>query len=115
MNTQAQATTSWNLAQAVRSVCVFVLAGVFEIGGGWLVWQTVKEGKPWWYALVGSAVLAAYGFVATLQPDLPAASFGRVYAVYGGFFIVLSYAWGSYMDGLRLDRGDRIGAALALI
>lgn len=104
----------WSLAVAARSIGVFICSGLFEIGGGWLVWQAVKEGKPWWYAGVGSIVLAAYGFIATLQPDIPAASFGRVYAVYGGFFIVLSYIWGFCIDGLKLDRGDKLGAALAL-
>jgi drug/metabolite transporter superfamily protein YnfA len=57
-------------------------------------------------------VLCAYGFIPTLQPA--EASFARVYAVYGGIFIVLSYAWGAALDGARLDAGDWAGGAVAL-
>jgi len=60
-------------------------------------------------------LLIAYGFVATLQPPVPAASFGRVYAAYGGFFIVLSYLWGYKVDGMKLDKGDKIGATVAIL
>lgn len=58
-----------------------------EIGGGWLVWQTVRNKKPWYYLLGGFFVLCAYGLVPTLQPQ--EATFARVYAAYGGLFIVL--------------------------
>lgn len=45
-----------------------MLAGLCEIGGGYLVWLAIKEGKSVWYAIVGSLILILYGFVATLQP-----------------------------------------------
>ena len=48
---------------------LFVLAGLCEIGGGYLVWG-------WMRALVGALILAAYGVVAALQPI---SEFGRVY------------------------------------
>lgn len=102
----------WTLAKAVRALVVFVLAGVAEIGGGWLVWKAVREHKPWWWAVVGSLVLVLYGFIPTLQPT---DSFGRIYAVYGGFFIALSYAWGWIFDGMKLDAGDIVGGSLALV
>lgn len=60
----------------------------------------------------GSAVLIAYGFIPTLQPN--GAAFARVYAVYGGVFILLSYAWGWAVDKERPDLGDWIGTALAV-
>jgi len=94
-----------------RSVSLFVLAGLCEIGGGWLIWQWLREGKPSWWGLAGGVVLILYGIIPTLQ----AAHFGRVYAVYGGFFIVLSLLWGWYFDGDRPDRMDVVGAAIALI
>jgi drug/metabolite transporter superfamily protein YnfA len=83
-----------------------------EIGGGWLVWQFVRSGKPWWYLLCGCLVLCAYGFIPTLQP--PEASFSRVYVVYGGVFILLSYLWGWLVDGDRPDVGDWVGAGIAI-
>ena len=93
-----------------RSVALFVVAGLCEIGGGWMVWKWLRDGKPAWWGLVGAIVLVLYGVIPTLQ----ASHFSRVYAVYGGFFIVLSIAWGWYFDGASPDRPDVIGAGIAL-
>ena len=90
---------------------LFVLAGLCEIGGGYLVWGWVRENKPAFWALLGAGVLALYGVVAALQP-IP--EFGRVYAAYGGVFIVLSLAWGAAVDGFRPDRYDLLGALICV-
>lgn len=95
----------------ILSLLIFVLAGLCEIGGGYLIWLWVREGKSIWFALGGSIFLAAYGFVATLQP----ANFGRVYAAYGGIFIILSILWGWQIDNVLPDRLDWLGAAIALV
>lgn len=92
------------------SVSLFVLAALCEIGGGWLLWQWLRSGRPAAWGLVGAVVLVLYGIVPTFQP----AHFGRTYAAYGGFFIVLSLLWGWLIDGNAPDRPDAIGAALAL-
>lgn len=104
-------TVVWTVGTVFASIGIFVLAGIAEISGGYLVWQTIRESKPWYYAVLGSLVLIAYGFIPTLQP---LDSFGRVYAVYGGFFIILSYAWGWLLDGDKPDLGDWLGASIAL-
>jgi small multidrug resistance family-3 protein len=65
----------------VRSLVLFVLAAVAEIGGAWLIWQSVREHRSAWLAGLGVVALGAYGFVAAFQPD---AHFGRVLAAYGG-------------------------------
>jgi len=94
-----------------RSVFLFFLAGLCEIGGGWLVWQWLREEKGLAWALVGGIVLILYGIIPTFQP----AHFGRVYAAYGGVFIVLSLVWGWLLDGNVPDHFDIIGAAIALV
>jgi small multidrug resistance family-3 protein len=94
----------------MTSLGVFVLAGIFEIGGGWLVWQWLREGKPWPLGLLGGLLLLLYGIIPTLQP----AHFGRVYATYGGFFIVLSLLWGWTLDGNKPDLFDVLGGSIAL-
>jgi small multidrug resistance family-3 protein len=94
----------------VRSVAYFLLAGLLEIGGGYLVWLSLRERRSVWLAVVGALALAAYGVVATFQP----ANFGRVYAAYGGVFIVLSLAWGWAVDGQRPDHWDYLGGALCV-
>jgi small multidrug resistance family-3 protein len=93
------------------SVWFFVLAGLAEIGGGYLVWLHLREGKPLWYGLVGSVVLIIYGIIPTFQP---ATNFGRVYAAYGGIFIILSLLWGWQVDRKTPDLYDWIGALICL-
>lgn len=94
-----------------QSVGLFFLAGLCEIGGGWLVWQWLRESRSWSWGLIGGLVLILYGIIPTLQP----AHFGRVYAAYGGFFIVLSLLWGWIFDGNIPDRFDVIGAVVTLV
>jgi len=103
----------WPLAGRVLfAILIFVASGFCEIGGGWLVWQTVRTQKPWYWAFFGSLILVTYGFVATSNP---LANFGRVYAIYGGFFILLSYGWAAVLDGFQLDTGDYAGLAVVLV
>lgn len=96
----------------LRALVLFVVAGLAEIGGGWLVWQWLREGGRPWLGLIGGVVLFAYGVIPTLQKE-PA--FGRVYAAYGGIFVVLSILWGWLIDGWRPDRFDLLGAGIALV
>ncbi len=91
---------------------LFVLAGLCEIGGGYLVWGWMREQKPLLWALTGGVVLALYGVVAALQPIT---EFGRVYAAYGGIFIALALAWGIVVDGFRPDRYDILGALICIV
>lgn len=87
-----------------------MLAGLCEIGGGYLIWLRLRGDKSAWFALLGSAVLILYGIIPTLQPT----NFGRVYAAYGGIFIVLSIMWGWQIDRVVPDRFDIIGGLIAL-
>ena len=97
--------------EIAKSIFYFVLAGLFEIGGGYLIWLWLREGKSIWYAVFGAIVLVLYGIVPTLQP----ANFGRVYAAYGGVFIVLSIGWGWGIDKKAPDKFDLLGGLIALI
>ncbi len=95
----------------IRSIGYFVLAGLCEIGGGYLIWLWIRGNKPLGYGVVGAAILVLYGIIPTLQP----ANFGRVYAAYGGVFIALSILWGWKVDGVCPDRYDLAGGFIALI
>lgn len=94
-----------------RSILLFGLAAVAEIGGAWLVWQGVREDRGWLWAGAGVIALGLYGFVATLQED---AHFGRILAAYGGVFVAGSLAWGMAFDGFRPDRWDLAGALICV-
>lgn len=95
-----------------RSIGLFVVAAVFEIGGAWLVWQGVREHRGLIWVGAGVIALGVYGFVATLQPD---AQFGRILAAYGGVFVAGSLVWGMVADGYRPDRFDVLGAIICLV
>ncbi|WP_276484810.1 YnfA family protein [Paraflavitalea pollutisoli] len=95
----------------LKTVLVFLLAGICEIGGGYMVWLWLRENKPWWIGAVGLIFLALYGIIATLQP----ANFGRVYAAYGGIFIIMAVWWGWKVDKIRPDTYDIIGAVICLL
>jgi drug/metabolite transporter superfamily protein YnfA len=103
----------WTPEGIALTIFLFILAGVFEVGGGYLVWIGVRQKKlPYIMIPAGALVLVCYGFIPTFQPI---DSFGRTFAVYGGFFIVLSYFWAYLFDGMILDLGDYIGSAIALV
>jgi small multidrug resistance family-3 protein len=94
-----------------RSIALFLLAALAEIGGAWLVWQGWREHRGVLWIAAGVIALGLYGFVATFQPD---PHFGRILAAYGGVFVAGSLAWGMVVDKFRPDRYDIIGAAICL-
>jgi small multidrug resistance family-3 protein len=95
----------------ISSLGLFFLAALTEIGGGYLVWLWIKQKKKIIFGIVGAIVLFTYGVIPTLQP----ADFGRVYAAYGGFFIISSILWGTLIDKKKPDRYELIGAAVAVV
>jgi small multidrug resistance family-3 protein len=97
---------------ALRTVVLFALAAVAEIGGAWLVWQGVREHRGVLWVGAGVVALGLCGVVAAFQAD---PHFGRVLAAYGGVFVAASLVWGAAVDGFRPDRWDLIGAAICLV
>jgi small multidrug resistance family-3 protein len=95
----------------MTTLSLFFAAALLEIGGGYLVWRWLKERKTWFYGLIGGLVLFIYGIIPTLQPS----HFGRVYAAYGGIFIVSSIIWGAMVDKKSPDKYEIIGALVTLI
>lgn len=95
----------------LRSLLLFALAALAEIGGAWLVWQGWREHRGLWFVAAGMVALGIYGFVATFQPD---SNFGRILAAYGGVFVAGSLVWGVLVDGFRPDRWDVTGAVICL-
>jgi small multidrug resistance family-3 protein len=96
----------------LRSMVLFALAAVAEIGGAWMVWQGVREDRGFVWIGAGITALAAYGFVATFQDD---PNFGRILAAYGGIFVAGSLAWAMAVDGFKPDRYDITGALICLL
>lgn len=99
------------MATVARSLFLFVVAGLCEIGGGYLVWLWLREGKGMLMGVLGAGVLILYGVVPTFHP----AHFGRVYAAYGWIFVILSLCWGWLMAREVPDAFDVLGGAMCLI
>ena len=96
----------------LRSIALFVLAAIAEIGGAYLVWQGIRERRGILFVGAGVIALGLYGFFATFQPS---PHFGRILAAYGGVFVAGSLTWGVVFDGFQPDRYDIIGALICLI
>lgn len=99
--------------EIAKSVFLFLAAGLCEIGGGYLVWLWLREGKNLLLGVMGGIVLVLYGVIPTLQPA--AFNFGRVYAAYGGVFVVLSILWGWQIDRKTPDTFELLGGLICLI
>lgn len=94
-----------------RSIGIFILAGLCEIGGCYLVWAWLKEGKSHWYGFLGGIILLLFGIVMTWQVS----NFAKTCATYGGIYIVLSLIWAFKFDGYAPDKFDIIGTLICLI
>jgi small multidrug resistance family-3 protein len=99
------------LKTVLSSLLLFVIAGLLEIGGGYLVWLWLRNDFSWTLGALGGFVLFLYGIVPTFQKT----NFHRVYAAYGGVFIVMSVFWGWLIDGIMPDNYDVIGTIIAVI
>ncbi len=94
-----------------KTLFYFLLAGLFEIGGGYMVWLWIREDHAFYVGILGGFVLFLYGLIPTLQPS----HFHRIYSAYGGVFIVMAMLWGWFFDGIAPDTFDVIGAIVALL
>ena len=95
----------------IKSIVFFLLAGLCEISGGYMLWKALKENQPIWIGILGGTILVLYGVVATSQT----ASFGCTYAAYGGVFIIMSLMAGWMVDKIKPDKYDIIGGAIVLV
>jgi small multidrug resistance family-3 protein len=97
----------------LQSLGLFLIAGLMEIGGGYLVWLWLRNDRSAWLGALGGLLLFLYGVLPTMQPA--GFDFGRVYAAYGGVFVVLSVLWGWGVDDVKPDAATVVGAAICLV
>ena len=91
------------------SLFFFFIAGICEIGGGYLVWLWLRESYNWIFGVLGGFVLFLYGITPTFQKT----HFHRTYAAYGGIFIIMALAWGYLFEGVVPDIYDIVGTIVA--
>ena len=95
----------------LKTVGLFAITALAEIAGCYLPYLWLREGKSIWLLVPGALSLVAFVWLLSLHPTAA----GRVYAAYGGVYIVTSLFWLWAVEGMRPDRWDVIGAALCLV
>lgn len=93
------------------SVLVYIGAALAEIAGCFAFWAWLRLDKSPWWLVPGIASLCLFAYLLTLV-DVEHA--GRTYAAYGGVYIVSALFWLWFAEGVKPDRWDALGAAVAL-
>ena len=96
--------------EVIRTLGLFIVTAIAEIVGCYLPWLWLKKGAPVWVLLPAAVSLALFAGLLTLHPHAA----GRVYAAYGGVYVVVAIGWLWVVDGLRPDRWDLLGGAVTL-
>ena len=104
-------TDVYKMRKILLSLLFFFIAGLCEIGGGYLVWLWLREDMSWVLGAIGGFILFLYGIVPTFQPSY----FHRIYAAYGGVFIAMALLWGLLFERVIPDFYDVLGATIAII
>lgn len=92
-------------------LALYAGAALAEIAGCFAVWVWWRAGASALWLIPGGMALAVFAFLLALTPPEAA---GRSYAAYGGIYITASLLWLWLAEGVRPDRFDLTGAALAL-
>lgn len=96
----------------LRTAGVYLLAAFCEIAGCFAFWAWLRLGRTPWWILAGVASLILFAVFLT---RVESAYAGRVFAAYGGVYIVASLAWLWVAEGVRPDRWDTTGAVVCLV
>lgn len=95
----------------MKTLLVYGLAAVAEIGGCFAFWAWLKLDRSPWWAAVGTASLIVFALLLT---RIESAAAGRAFAAYGGIYILASVVWMGMIEGVRPDRWDLAGLCLCL-
>ncbi|WP_197042345.1 MULTISPECIES: YnfA family protein [unclassified Pantoea] len=94
----------------IKTALLFFITALAEITGCFLPWLWLKKGGSTWLLLPAVASLALFVWLLTLHP----AASGRVYAAYGGVYVLTALLWLRVVDGVKLSAWDWSGALIAL-
>ena len=94
----------------LKTALLFVVTALAEIVGCYLPYLWLKRGGSIWLLVPAALSLAAFVWLLTLHP--PAA--GRVYAAYGGVYVVVALIWLNRVEGAAISAWDFAGAAVAI-
>lgn len=89
---------------------LFVVTAAAEIGGCYLVYLWLKQGRSAWLLIPAATSLALFAFLLTLHPSAA----GRTYAAYGCVYVAAAILWLWAIESVRPSAWDLAGAGIAL-
>jgi small multidrug resistance family-3 protein len=96
----------------MQTFALFLIAALGEISGCYAFWAWLKLGKSIFWIVPGLFALIIFAVALT---RIDAANAGRVYAAYGGIYILSSLIWLWMIEGVRPDKWDLLGVAISVI
>lgn len=96
----------------MSAFAIYFLAALAEIAGCFAFWAWLKLGRSVLWLVPGMGSLALFAWLLTM---IDTAAAGRAYAAYGGVYIAASLFWLWIAEGVRPDRWDLTGMAVALV
>jgi len=93
----------------IKTALLFFITALAEITGCFLPWLWLKKGASAWLLVPAALSLALFVWLLTLHP----AASGRVYAAYGGVYVLTALVWLRIVDGVKLSIWDWSGALIA--
>lgn len=94
----------------LKTFSLFLVTAVAEIVGCYLPYLWLRQGRSAWLLLPAALSLALFAWLLTLHPTAA----GRVYAAYGGVYVVVAILWLWAIDGIKPTVWDIVGASVAL-
>lgn len=94
----------------IKISLLFFATALAEIIGCFLPYLWLRKGASAWLLFPAAISLALFVWLLTLHP----AASGRVYAAYGGVYVMTAMLWLHFIDGVKLSHTDWLGACVAL-
>jgi small multidrug resistance family-3 protein len=94
----------------LKTLTLFFITAIAEILGCYLPYLWLRQDKSAWLLVPAALSLALFAWLLSLHPTAA----GRVYAAYGGVYIVVAIFWLWTIDGIRPTLWDLVGATVAL-
>ncbi|MGO3859089.1 MAG: YnfA family protein [Neisseriaceae bacterium] len=95
----------------LKTTCLFFITALAEIIGCYLPWLWLKQNGSAWLLIPAAISLGLFAWLLTLHP----VASGRIYAAYGGVYVLTALLWLRWVDDIKLSHSDWLGAAIVLV
>ena len=93
------------------TIFLFFITALMEILGCYFPYLILNQNKSQWLWIPTALALAAFVWLLTLHPSAS----GRVYAAYGGIYIMSALLWLKFVDGVVLTKFDLLGGLIVAL